>query len=648
MKKVLLFLLLGVTFSSYSQKRYMPKMGKILYSELDMVRYEKDTTAKSIVLEEKAHTYISEKDNYDFRTDFYFRVKIFDKEDFNRATISIELFDRQKHEDIEAYSYNTENDNFVRTKLEKKDIYSKDLDQKWREVVFTIPNIKEGTVIEYKYSVISPYSTVDNWYFQSDIPKVKSDYKFTYLGNYNYNVRLIGFERFQRNEADLVKNCVNVPGMGRGSCGVLTYGMDSIPAFKEEDYMLSKENYISHLKFDLISFTNPNGSVDKYTKTWKDADRSFKKRYLDGQVNKKKFFKKNLPQDLLAIENPMDKARGIYQHIQDHFTWDERYWSYDKTRVKNAYEGKTGDVYDINLSLYNSLQAADIESYLVMIATRGRSVPTKLFPVTKDFNYVIVKAVVDGKSYFLDATDKFLIFGQIPLRCINGEGRVLDFDKGSYWESPGSSSKNSMKIWAKLKPNEENEFEGTINVVHRGYFASDAREELSRTGEEEYLRSLETAFLGYEIDEFSTKNKKEIDKSFMESFKIIPEETLFVGNKIRFNPFFYFRVNENPFKLNERNYPVDFGYKQNFNSTVNIEIPEGYKVSSIPDKLAVSMPNKSAVFVYLYDIKDNSITLNYRYQIKRHIFSSQEYFYLKEFYKKLIELFRSEIVFEKI
>ena len=39
---------------------------------------------------------------------------------------------------------------------------------------------------------------------------------------------------------------------------------------------------------------------------------------------------------------------------------------------------KIGNIFDINLSLYNTLQAANIESYLVLTSTRNKGLPTKL------------------------------------------------------------------------------------------------------------------------------------------------------------------------------------------------------------------------------------------------------------------------------
>ncbi len=628
---------------AYGQNYKSFQMGRTSLEELKMSSYVKDSTANAVVLEEQGRTYLSEKHNLDFRTDVYRRIKIFDKKAFNLGTISISLYDKQEAKNIEAYSYQLVDGEMKKIKLEKKNIFKKDVNQKWNEVVFTMPNLQEGGIIEYKYSVISPYTSVDDWDFQSDIPKIKSDYVFTYLGNYKYNVRLKGNLRLDRNDSSVKKKCVRVPGVGEGACGVLTYGMDSIPAFKSEQYMLSKENFISHLAFDLISITYTDGRVKKYTKTWEDADRSFKENFLDGQVNKKKYFARSIPEHILAVENPLERTKQVYKYIQDRFTWNKRYWALKKISVRDAYESRNGGVDAINLSLFNSLQAAGIESYIVMIATRNRALPTKLFPVTNDFNYVIVKAVVDGKTYFLDATDKFLSFGQLPIRCLNGEGRVLDFKKGSYWELVKPILDNSTRMFVKLSVNENGEIEGDVNVSKKGYFASDNREEFSKKSEDDYISDLESGMLDYEIEEYKSSNLTDLEKPFSENFTFVSTETIEGQKSIRINPFYYFRVASNPFQLEERNYPVDFAYPRKYTYTLNFTIPDGYEIGELPKNAAVKTPGNGATFVFRTKISGKVLTVNYRYLIRKKVFSSEEYYYLKQFFSDLITLHGSSI-----
>ena len=63
-----------------------------------------------------------------------------------------------------------------KTYLLDKDIFTLKESENWTVKKFTLPNIKEGTVIEYKYSIISPYLSIDDWDFQSNIPKIKSEF----------------------------------------------------------------------------------------------------------------------------------------------------------------------------------------------------------------------------------------------------------------------------------------------------------------------------------------------------------------------------------------------------------------------------------------------------------------------------------------
>ena len=80
-----------------------------------------------------------------------------------------------------------------------------------------------------------------------------------------------------------------------------TYAMENIPAFKEEAYMLSEKNYKSKLAFDLKTYTSPRGGVEKYTTTWKEADKKLKSIFFNNQTSKKGYFKKRLPEEILII-----------------------------------------------------------------------------------------------------------------------------------------------------------------------------------------------------------------------------------------------------------------------------------------------------------------------------------------------------------
>ncbi len=648
MNKIYLILLIFISsISLYSQKnRKTPKLGQATREEVSMTSYELDSIAGALVLEEKGYSYVDDKNNYDFRRDIYRRVKIFDKSEFKRTTIRINLYREEKVKYIKAVTYNLEEGRETKIYLLDNQIFKKRLSENWSQITFTMPNIKEGSVIEYRYSLFSPYNKIDDWKFQTDIPKLKSDFISSFPGNWKYNIRIRSAQKLDRNKSYIKKGCLQVGGLGEADCSIMEYGMDNIPAFNKEDYMLSEENFKSKLIFEPISFTNTNGVVKKYTKTWKDADETLRKNFLDAQTSKKSYFKKNLPNQLFTIDSETERAREIYQHIQNKISWNKKYWTRKKIRVKEVYQQNTGAVDGINLVLYNSLQAANIESYIVALSTRNNGVLTKLHPSVSEFNYIMVKVVADQQTYFLDATDKNLIFGEVPYRCLNGEVRVFDFKKGSYWELLKPKYKSYTRNNISLRFDENKEMVGDIVSTDKGYYALQKRRDLKVKTEEEYLEEFETDNPLIEVDEFKViSNTEDVVKT---SYNIsIPEFTL-ETDIIRLNPFIIDKSDENPFKLKERNYPVDFGYTWSKSYSIRITIPEGYSVSKLPENKILSLPNKGGKLLFRVNKTDEDVIIFMKFNFSKAIYSNIEYHYLKEYFKHIIQLQDTYVELKKV
>lgn len=648
MKKIALILLLFSTIL-LAQEKKSSKMGQTTLDELKMTVYDKDSTATAVVLYEHANRYPDINNDEIPRTDYYYRIKILDKAAFDLADISIDLYKKQRVENISAITYNlTDNGRYSnKTLLLNKDIFTTKESENWTVKKFTLPNIKVGTVIEYKYSILSPYLSIKDWNFQSEIPKIKSEFDASILGNYTYNIKIIGTLKLDKDEPSVDKKCVYIDGLGEGACAVCSYGMSNIPAFKEENYMLSKKNYISKITFDIKSITSYNGVIKNLTTTWEQADKSLKKQFFNNQTSKKSFFKKNIPKEILTTENTLERTKKIFQFIKNHYTWNDKFWTNEDAKVKQAFQEKIGDVGEINISLYNSLKAANLDANLVVLSTRSNGLPTKLFPVIYDYNYVIVKTVIDEQTYFLDATDKFLPFGQVPVRTLNGEARIINYKEKSSWIKLKPKYSSSISTSTKLDLNEDGVFSGDLMIRKTGYLASKQRKKISLKSEEDYLEDFEIENQDIEIEEYNVKQLDVLDKPLQEIFKVRFETNENLGTKIRINPFLFDQIKKNPFKLKERNYPVDFAYTRRSNYYISLTIPENYKIVKLPESKAISLPNKGGRFVLSTVKERNLIKISVRLNILRSYYSVEEYYALKEFYKQIIISESGYIILEK-
>lgn len=636
MKKTFLLLFCFTAFWIVAQENKSTKIGLATLDELKMTVYEKDSTAKAVVLYEHANTYLDEKNDYKTRTDYYFRIKILNKSAVDLGNISIEYFDKKQVIDIKGVTHNLTNGSIEKKYLLEENIFTNNVIKDWNVKRFALPNIQEGSVIEYQYSILSNYLGLADWSFQSDIPKIKSEYDAAILGNYQYNVRLIGFLTLTKNNPSIKKNCVHIDGLGSGDCAIYSYGMTDIPAFIEEEYMLSKVNYVSRIAFDLISYTEPSGIKKNYTTTWKEADFKLKSQFFNNQTNKKSYFEKILPSEIVTTGDELERAKKTFTFIQNHFTWNSKNWTNDDAKIKDAFEEKSGNVSEINLSLYNSLKATDLDVQLVVLSTRDNGLPTKLYPIIYDYNYVIVKLSINGSDYFLDATDKFLPFGMLPIRTINGEGRVINFDEEGSWILLKPSQNTSINTAITLQLSNKGEITGNLKTRRTGYYAADHRKKLSSLTREAYISEFESENDLIEVINYTPLFEKQLDFPLEENFdiKLLLDETDL--EIINLNPFILEKVGINPFKLKERVYPVNFGNRFRRTFSLNMTIPENYEIVQTIKSKSFKLDNDAGIFILKSSAENNLIKIFVNFSINKSIFNADDYAYLKEFFNQII------------
>jgi uncharacterized protein YcnI len=660
MKNILIITFICFTTTFFGQRERSTKIGQTTPTEVQMGSYANDRKAKALVLYEHANYYRDDRNNYRFATDYYKRIKIFDKDEAQDKTIiNIYTGKDEMVKDIKGITYYLEDGRQKSIALAKDQIFTSQVNERVTKTSFTLPAIIDGAVIEYSYKITTPYLTIRDWLFQSDIPKLKSQFDLAILGNFQYNVRLTGFYDLDINKNSVKNQCMLLPDGGMSPCAIYSYGMNNSPAFEEEDYMLSKKNYLSRISLDLKSITSKTQvgagynerietKVKNYTKTWKDADKALRLDFLNNQGSKKNFFKKKLSDEILSEADEFVKAKKIYDFIRDHYTWNEINWVSSDILVKESFEKKSGSVDEINLSLYNSLQAAKIESYITLVSTRENGMPTKLFPVITDFNYLIIKVVVNGEEHFLDATNKYRPFGQIPFKCLNGEARVFDFKKGSYWQNINKARRAERQVTYDLNFDNEGFIQAFVKLSNSRYFANEIRSKYYEFGEDEYIANKESMGKNFEIEDYKITDLTTLDKPVAESFTLISDDSFIGQENIKLSPIVFPTIKSNPFKLDDRLFPVDFGHQRFVTQRITVNLPEGYKVMSVPNDTGVKLPNNGGNYVFKVQNKGNQVRIYIRYQIAKKVFTSDEYFYLKEFFNKILNAEKGLIEIQKI
>ena len=297
------------------------------------------------------------------------------------------------------------------------------------------------------------------------------------------------------------------------------------------------------------------------------------------------------------------KANAIYQFVLDNYKWNEKTERYDVS-VKNLIKEKVGSAFEINLLLENLLTSQGFKVYPILVSTRGNGLATKIYPVLTDFNYVILKININGKDYLLDATDPYLSFGELPYRCLNQYGRLIDFEDGSYWENIKVENYSVREHRVELTNFEDDTFNGSIASKFSGYHAHHLKRRFDENAQDYKAKKADT-YSDITIENHDVIDFDKTNYDFNETINMLLEPE-FIGNKIYLNPFLIKFFEENPFKLQERTYPIDFGYKDIYSYVMQIDLGDNLKVLEIPGSINYALPNDSGSFIFNIESKDNA------------------------------------------
>lgn len=670
-------ILLTVFTGDLNAQDFKMKFGKIDMEDLKMTEYDKDTSASAVVL--------GEFGDIDFQynpTQGYFeiifkrhtRIKILNKNGYKWADHEISLYDYNNIEErvfsLKGYTYNLEKGKLVKDKLTKQSQFEERKSKYWNAMKFTMPNVREGSIIEYTYTIKSNYRfNLPEWYFQYTIPVIWSELNVETPEYYIYKKWMKGYEALNINEQERGRGTVLITSksrqLGTWSSGTTTEYNESnieyetniyrmvakdVPAFDKEPMTSSLENYISKINFELSTIAWPNTPLKHYTESWESInDHLIENEDFGLRLKGGMFLNDEVELINTSYTEPIEKMIAVHEFIKKQIKWNGNYSKYSNSGLRSAYNDRGGSVGDINLMLTLMLNKVGLKAYPVVLSTRSNGIINSFNPVMSHFNYVIALVKIDGKNYLLDATDPLCTFNLLPPRCLNGKGFIVD-KQGYKWIDLNPDLEYKYTTMANLRINEEGELVGSLSNSRKDYAAYSLRKQIEKEkNEDKFIEEIENNNPGLTIDKYKYTNIDSIYKPVKEHYEVtIGDKAEMVADFIYFNPMLFEQVKNNSFKLKERKYPVDYSYPIKETYILNLEVPEGYIVDELPASFQLQLPGNSAVFSYMVNTQGNRIQLLNKIFINKPVFIYDEYSQLLDFYNKIVEKHAEQIVFKKI
>lgn len=644
MKRLVLCFALSTGFLSlFAQKdqKDIPSFGKLDPSELTQVEciYDKDAEAE-VLLDYADMAYIASSSLVTTEVQYRVRIKILKEKGLDRANITIPYYHEGNDEQIsrlEAVTYNRDASGaVVSTKLEKNGIYDKKVNKRWSEIVFSMPNVKVGSVIEYKYKKISKGFNLSNWYFQRDIPVRYSC----------YNVALPTYLRFA--ESARVYLPVEVKKEDGATKKYQSYVMRNIPALRVEPYMSTPKDYLQKLEFRLMAIDIPGEPVRNMTSSWRAVGKALLEDEDFGSVIKKNIhLPEEVAQKLKGLTDKQQKMVTIHDYVRQNMTWNEKYSIWALDGIRKAWEKKTGNSGEINLILINLLKDAGVEVYPLMVSTRKNGRVNTVNPSLHEFNSVLACVELDGARYVLDGTDKITPFAMIPHDVAFTEGLLVRSKEDSRWVTLDPAKKAyTVSVFLDGELTTDGFLKGKATVRSYDYCRSD-RIRQWKQGKEKFTEAyFSNAYPSIKIDEVSLKNEN-IDSLPLEQTVTFNLPANSSGDYSYFTTNLFMGLEKNTFIAENRFADIDFGYNQSYSFVGRFTIPEGYQVEELPKNVRMIMPDTSISMLRMYDSNPTQVGIRLNLDFKRPVYSVEEYELFHEFYKLLYAALNEQIVLRR-
>ncbi|MDF0715674.1 transglutaminase [Muricauda sp. 334s03] len=646
------------------------KFGKVSKEEVAATEHATYPEANAAILHKEERVWYDYKYNtgWSLIREVHYRIKIYNKEGFDWATLQVPLYlGESENETIHAvkgYTFNLENGKVVSQKLKNDGVFMEDVNKYREKASITMPDVHEGSVLDIKYEINSPlYWYIDEFKLQYDIPvdyvKVRLDIpEYFIFKQYSRGFHPIDFTQTKENRTLKVSYRSSLDSAGKYSKNtqknntleltenVYNIAASNLPALLEEKYTNNIDNYRTAIQFELASTNFPNQGFTHYSTTWEDVAKTiYNNDDFGGELNKDNYFDDDVDRLISGLSSDSEKTMAIFQHVKSKMNWDGYTGVGCSQGVRKAYKEGTGNVAEVNLMLIAMLKYAGLDANPVLVSTRSHGIP--MFPTRNGFNYVVAGLEIQNDLVLFDATDKNAMPDVLPTRALNWFGRLIRDDGSSSQVSLMPKSKSLDAVMMNIDLNEDGSIQGKYRQQYTANNAFAFRNSYTEGSEESYLDNLEKNG-DMEISGFDLQNAEELSKPIVQSYEFKKEAAYeIIAGKLYLSPLFHLTTRVNPFKMEKREFPVDYGYPWEDKYIISIKIPEGYTVESIPEPMVVALPENMGQFKYNILVAQDMIRARIETALNSPVIPAYYYADLKEFYRHIIDKESEKVILTK-
>ncbi len=614
----------------------LPSYGKIDKADLQMQDCSFDPGAEALILLDIGEIEFNYINNIGWVSEsrYRIRIKVLKEKAVSRSEIKLRYYAKDSREgisNISGISCNLDaNGNIIESKLENNNIYDRIIDKDYAEVSFALPNVRTGTIFEYKYKKTRKSFYIPSWNFQQSIPTRYSAYNVIIPEYFQFTLLVTKRQELEKKASTGIREGV-------------WYLMRNIKGLKDEPFSSGKVDYVQRIDFQLSNINAP-GYYEEIRTTWPKIITELLEDEDFGMALKKNLRGINdIVQTAMAKLEITEKIRTLYNYVQRNMQWNEDYSLYSFTGIKEAWDKKSGNITDINFILINLLKEAGIAAKPLLVSTKDHGMVSPVYPFLKRFNAVLAYVKDGDREYVMNAADKYNPYNLMPYDVINTNALVID--KSVETLIPLTcSDKYASNVFFTCSVESNGKVSGQATLKNSGY----ARNIRMSTFKKDKLKEMieDNEGIAIRVDSLSVNNEED---------ELLPFEqvTQFSGNMEEGGGYFFLPYNlftglgKNPFIEENRVMAVDFNFPKSYSVTGTYYLPDDFVVNELPKNTRLMMPDTSILLIRKIQQDGNIISFKVTLDLLYADYIVEGYPFIKDFFTKMYGILNERIVLKK-
>jgi hypothetical protein len=526
---------------------------------------------------------------------------------------------------------------------------------KVKAVVFSLPAVEVGSIIEYRYKIHMDdnYYSAPDWDIQGDLYVRKAHYQWTptsqLLTSADGKTSSSVAWTTSLPPGAAVKESTPLKGAALTTSSMegnslITLDVHDIPPLPHEEYMPPMET----LRYRVRFYYTDVRSADEY---WKQHGKIW------AREQNKFIGPNNVVKDAVAkLVSPTDtedqKLHKLYTEIMSFDNTDfsrthekEEDKAAGLKRVSNAgdvIERRRGNSNELAMTFVAMARAAGMKAYPMAVTDRSRAIFVMSYLSMSQLDDEVAVVMQDGKSGYFDPGERYCAFGHLAWQhTMTGGLRETDGGNTALFQTPAESyNAEHVTRVADLQLDDDHGIaSGTVTMTFTGDPALRWRHVALRGDDASIKRDLRTNLEemlpgGMEITVDKIENLTDSERPLKVSYTIKGAVGSPTGKRLLV-PMDVFEANTKArFPEKTRTYLVDMRYASYYQDAVRYKLPPSMVVESAPTATREEMP-KTALYTASVAKDAKSITLYRNLTMGAIYIKPEQYADLRTFYSKL-------------